>query len=291
MRISSGSQPVDGIAPITPVFDTPGLLARSADLLKTAYGAWMPAAPYESYPNRILLPDEFWPPINATASANETYTTFLNSLSTFLSAPLERISQNDSFITHTNITGGISWLSNSYSNITKYDQVRLVRDPLVSEYQSTHSGAYPFINPVPTVEWAWGEQVTAEGYQSGIDRVKVYEDWFRSQLVPTCESALVVYPMGPGNPIYRNTYRAPPTLFAGSYVGTLQAVYAGCPDYTVPIGTNVYNSTISRQEEELPITVGIIAGAGCDTMLADLVAELGERGVIVGEVRAGKTLY
>ncbi|ETN42106.1 uncharacterized protein HMPREF1541_04045 [Cyphellophora europaea CBS 101466] len=291
MRTSSQALPVDGIAPITPVFDTPGLLARSASLLKTAYGAWLPAAPYSSYPKRILLPEEFWPPVNATSSANETFSTFLNSLSDFLSAPLESIGQNDSFIAHTGHPAGVSWLSNSYSNITKYDQVRLVRDPLVAEYQAKYDGAYPFFNPVAMVEWAWGEQVTPEGYESARSRVKTYEEWFRSQLVPTCEEAIVVYPMGAGNPLYRNVYRAPPTLFAGAYSGNLQAVYAGCPDITVPIGTNTYNSTISKRVEELPVTVGIIAGAGCDTMLTDLVAELAEKGVIVGEVKTGKTLY
>lgn len=291
MRTSSGLLSLEHIAPITPVFDTPGLLARSAALIQAGYGAWLPKASYRSYPKHIYLPEEFWGPLNATESANATYNSFLNSLSDFLDAPLEPISQNDSFIAHTNISAGIAFLENSYSNITKYDQVRLLRDPIVAEYRARYDGAQPFFNPVPMVEWAWGEQVTAEGYQSSLDKVEIFKEWFRSELVPTCDSALVVYPMGAGNPIYRNTYRSPPVLFAGAYGGTLQAVYAGAPDYTVPIGVNVYNSTISEREEELPITVGIIAGAGCDTMLADLVVDLAEAGVVVGEVKTGKYLY
>jgi hypothetical protein len=139
-------------------------------------------------------------------------------------------------------------------------------------------------------EWAWGEQVTGEGYESGSAHVEVYNDWFRSQLVPTCEDAIIVYPMGLGNPLYRDVYRSPPTLFAGAYVGTLQAVYAGTPDITVLIGIKLYNSTISLMEEELRVSVGIIAGAGCDSMLVNLVADLAEKGIIVGEVDAGKTL-
>jgi hypothetical protein len=290
MRISTGLLPVDNIVPITPVFDTPGLIARSASLLRDAYTAWLPKSSYTSFPRRIILPNEFWPPVNASTSANETYTNFLSSLSSFLSAPLEPTAQNESFITHTNLSAGISFLSNSYSNISKHDQVRLLRDPLVSEYRAKFDGADPFFNPVPNVEWAWGEQVTTQGYESSLARVEIYKEWFRSQLVPSCEEAIVVYPMGVGNPVYRNTYRPPPTLFAGSYVGTLQAVYAGTPDITVPIGVNVYNSSISGRQEELPVSVGIIAGAECDSMLVDLVAQLGEQGVIVGEVQAGKTL-
>ena len=85
MRISSGILPLDHIAPITHVFDTPGLLARSASLLKAAYNAWLPTtSSYSSYPKRIILPTEFWPPINATEEANATYTSFLSNLSTLL---------------------------------------------------------------------------------------------------------------------------------------------------------------------------------------------------------------
>ncbi|KAH9887879.1 hypothetical protein F4778DRAFT_786246 [Xylariomycetidae sp. FL2044] len=39
----------------------------------------------------------------------------------------------------------------------------------------------------------------------------------------------------------------------------------------MPIGVRKYYSRITRQEEELPVTIGIIAAAHCEGMLADLV--------------------
>ncbi|KAH8651168.1 amidase signature domain-containing protein, partial [Xylariales sp. PMI_506] len=279
MRISNGSLPLDGLLPISPRFDTPGLLTRSAALLKTAYGAWLPTTNYSSYPKRIILPAEFWPPVNATPNVNASFNVFLSSMAGFLGASLELISQNESFIAYTNISAGINFLGESYSNVSKYDQVHLTRDPIIAEYEQRY-GAYPFFDPLPTLEWSWGEQVTINGYMSGLSRILTYQDWFRSEMVPSCEESLVVYPMGAGIPQYRNVYKAPPVQFGAAYTVTLQAVYSGCPDYTVPFGVTRYNSTISQREEELPLSVGIIAAAGCDTMLADLVADMAENGVI-----------
>lgn len=290
MRITNASLPLTGIIPITPRFDTPGLLTRSAKQLQTAYKAWLPSLkPYKSYPRRILLPTEFWPPTNNLSAP--TYNTFLASLSTFLSAPLVPISQNASFKAYTNSSLGIQpYLSTSFSNITTYDQVRLAARPFIAEYKARF-GADPFLNPVPVVEWGYGETVTQEGYDTAVSRVLTYGEWFRSQLVPSCEDAVVVYPFGAGVEDYRDAYVESPTLFGSTYAPGLQAVYAVVPDYTVPVGTRKYTSKISKREEELPVTVGMIAGQGCEGMLVDLVVEMAERGLVVGEVKTGKTMY
>ncbi|PNS21577.1 aspartyl/glutamyl-tRNA(Asn/Gln) amidotransferase, A subunit [Sphaceloma murrayae] len=290
MRITNASLPLTGIIPITPRFDTPGLLTRSASLLQTAYKSWIPnLKTYTSFPRQILLPAEFWPPVNNTS--NETYTAFLQDLSSFLSAPLVPMSQNDSFKAYTNISSGIQpYLSNSFSNITTYDQTNLAVRPFISEYEEKFD-RYPFLNPVPVVEWGYGFNVTAEGYQSAVDRVLAYGEWYRSELVPTCESSIIAYPFGPGLEDYRDAYVEPPTLFGSTYAPGLQAVYAAVPDYTVPIGTRKYMSKITKREEELPVTIGLIAAQGCEGMLADLVVGMAEKGMVVGEVKTGRTMY
>lgn len=292
MRTTNASQPLEGMAPISPRFDTVGLMSRSASMLKALYGAWLPKADYSSYPKRIILPSEFWPPVNATPAANASFNAFLSNMSDFLGAKMEYVSQNDSFKAYTNQSAGISWIGNSYSNITKYDQVRETRDPVVKEYEAKFDGAYPFIDPLPLIEFQWGDQVTLDSYMESLSRVWTYQEWFRSEMVSaSCSDSLVVYPFGAGIPQYRNVYKAPPTNYGDTYVVALQAVFAGCPDVTVPFAVTSYNSTISKQEEHLPLTVGIIAGPGCDTMLSDLVADMAEHGVIVGELKAGKELY
>ncbi|KAF4548449.1 Amidase-like protein 5 [Elsinoe fawcettii] len=291
MRITNASLPLSGIIPITPKFDTPGLLARSASLLRTAYRSWLPTLrPYTSFPAKLLLPEEFWPPVNGTSQ--ETYAAFLANLSSFLDAPLVTISQNASFKNATGIAVGIQpYLADSFSNVTTYDQVRLAARPFQEAYAARFGGARPFLNPVPVVEWGYGETVTEEGYNSAMERVRTYGKWYRDTLVPTCESAIVVYPFGPGLEDYRDAYVESPTLFGSTYAPALQAVYAGVPDYTVPIGVRRYWSRISAREEELPVTVGMIAGEGCEGMLADLVVEMAERGMVKGEVGVGSKMW
>lgn len=63
------------------------------------------------------------------------------------------------------------------------------------------------------------------------------------------------------------------------------------PDYTVPIGERTYLSKVKERNERLPVTIGIVAAAGCDQMLMDLVAALGDESAIAGEVKTGRSIY
>ncbi|KAF5526826.1 hypothetical protein CGCA056_v001722 [Colletotrichum aenigma] len=46
------------------------------------------------------------------------------------------------------------------------------------------------------------------------------------------------------------------------------------PDLVIPIGQTPYNSSITKHVENLPVTVNLIAAAGCENMLLSLVTEL-----------------
>ena len=63
------------------------------------------------------------------------------------------------------------------------------------------------------------------------------------------------------------------------------------PDYTVPIGERTYLSKVTERNETLPVTIGIVAAAGCDHMLMDIVAALGDDGIIAAEVKTGRSIY
>lgn len=69
------------------------------------------------------------------------------------------------------------------------------------------------------------------------------------------------------------------------------SVLSGAPDYAVPIGERAYYSRVTQRNETLPVTVGIMAAAGCDKMLVDLVAGMAELGFLIGEVKTGRTMY
>jgi hypothetical protein len=178
MRISNASLPLGGILPISAIFDTPGVLARSAKLLQAVHKACFPAKSYIAYPKRIVLPEECWPRANRT-------------------------------------------------------------------------------------------------------------------LTPSCESTLVLYPMGAGTEDYRDVYpTSPPSpIFGAGLPGNQMAVMAALPDCTVPIGERTYLSRVTVRNETLPVTIGIIAAAGCDMMLMDLVVDLADEGIIKGEVKTGSSMY
>jgi hypothetical protein len=61
-------------------------------------------------------------------------------------------------------------------------------------------------------------------------------------------------------------------------------------DAFIIVGQAKYNSTITGQEEYLPVAVDFIAPHGCDLMIFNLVNELVAAGIIQEPV-AGSTLY
>jgi Asp-tRNA(Asn)/Glu-tRNA(Gln) amidotransferase A subunit family amidase len=290
MRITNASLPLDGILPISAVFDTPGVLARSPKLLQAVHKKWYPARSYTTYPKRLVLPEEFWPTVNQTSMP--IFTSFISKLATFLDATTTTINTNASFNAYSNTTAGLStYIGLSYSNITNYDQYHLLAQPFRQRYRAKF-GKSPYINPQTRVRWERAATLPLSSYQNATQRYQTFQSWFRSTLTPSCESTLVLYPMGAGTEDYRDIYPAAPNpIFGAGLPGNQMAVMAALPDYTVPIGERTYFSRVSERNETLPVTIGIVAAAGCDHMLMDLVAELADEGIITSEVKTGSSMY
>jgi Asp-tRNA(Asn)/Glu-tRNA(Gln) amidotransferase A subunit family amidase len=291
MRITNASLPLGGILPISAIFDTPGVLARSAKLLQAVHKKWFPAKSYATYPKRIVLPEEFWPTVNGTSMP--VFEAFISKLSTFLGADMVTMNTNASFNDYSNTTAGLStYIGLTYSNITNYDQYRQLAQPFKQRYQAKF-GKSPHWNPQTRVRWERGASLPFSSYQDATQRYQIFQKWFRSTLTPSCESTLVLYPMGAGTEDYRDIYpTSPPNpIFGAGLPGNQMAVMAALPDYTVPIGERTYFSRVTERNETLPVTIGIIAAAGCDHMLMDLIADLADEGIINGEVKTGSSMY
>ncbi|KAG9191833.1 hypothetical protein G6011_10567 [Alternaria panax] len=98
--------------------------------------------------------------------------------------------------------------------------------------------------------------------------------------------------MGACTEDYRDMYTtAPCGIFAAGLPGNQMSVLAALPDYTVPIGERTYFSRVTERNETLPITIGVVAAAGCDHVLMDLVTELADAGIISGEGKTGSSIY
>lgn len=71
-------------------------------------------------------------------------------------SPSNRSITNDSSITYTGAANGIqSFFGDSYSKVTKYDQVNRAVKSFVADYEAAF-GESPFFNPVPRKEWEYG---------------------------------------------------------------------------------------------------------------------------------------
>ncbi|KAJ4259752.1 hypothetical protein NW762_007683 [Fusarium torreyae] len=291
MRITNASLPLDGILPISAAMDTPGLIARDAKLLQEVYTNWFQAkAKYSSFPKRIILPDEFWASVNKTTMP--VYDKFLKDFSTLIGAKVEHVNTNNSFIEHTGNKEGILAFTTAIQQIMVLDQWNRLGKPFFSDYQNEF-GRTPFVDPVLRMGLALAPNVTPEVYTEAQRRLQVYRKWFTSQLVPSCESSLVIYPLDPGLEVSRDdSLREDDAFYSLAPLLTQQAAYAGVPDYAVPIGVRKFKSPVSMIEEELPVSVGIISGAGCDHMLLDLIVKHGEKNDdFKTKVNTGRTLW
>lgn len=82
-------------------------------------------------------------------------------------------------------------------------------------------------------------------------------------------------------------YGGPPTVPFGFSTGRI-SVFAGGPDFVLPLGEADYVSNVTGTRETLPVTVDVLAARGCDGMLFGLVGELVERGILKATV-AGRS--
>ncbi|KAL3302174.1 Glutamyl-tRNA(Gln) amidotransferase [Colletotrichum asianum] len=265
--------------PLAPEFDTAGLIARDPALLREASAQLYGVSVYSSseFPKSLLV--ESYPDglSHETAAALDR---FLDGLRDFLGIQT---------ITQFNVTklwldsrppaapdtlNGL--LNTTYATLISRRQTELVQDPFYADYGRLHDGRLPFVNPVPLARWAYGDSLPESTAEDAVRNMTLFKDWFQGVVLKadnrTCSSSIIAYASPPVTQ-YRNIYRSPPTIpfgFATSYL----SVFAGVPDLVIPVGQTPYNSSITKHVENLPVTVNLIAAAGCENMLLSLVTEL-----------------
>ena len=140
---------------------------------------------------------------------------WLAQLATFLDANLTTFNANASFNTYTNTSEGpASYIGSTYSDITNVDQYRDLGLPFREQYIAKF-GRAPYWNPQTRARWNRAATLPTSSYTTAIERTKTFQSWFRETLTPTCESTLVLYPMGAGTEDYRDIYTtAPGGIFA-----------------------------------------------------------------------------
>ncbi|KAF2162074.1 hypothetical protein M409DRAFT_69306 [Zasmidium cellare ATCC 36951] len=291
-RPTHGLVSLDNVMPLSPEFDTAGILTRDPLLWKTAaqalYGTNLTTPPPNSHPTKILLTD--YPPTNSTPETTTLLATFLHNLTTHLNATTTPFNLSASWAeshpTHPNFA---TYISTTYDTLTSASQSRLVREPFFAAYATAHANRTPFVDPAALVRWSVTQNLTAPALQSAQAKKSNFESWFTSSILRNDCSTLLLYIHSlPTKPTYRDTYLSgvtAPAAFSTSRISPM----AGVPDFVVPVGEVEYASRVTGGREVLPVSVDFVAGSGCDGWLFGLVEELVGKGVVKA-VREGRSV-
>jgi hypothetical protein len=281
-RPSHGLVSLDHTMPLSPVLDTPGLLARNPQV-------WMEAAQAMYGPN-ITITSNYptsiqtlgWPTAVEDV-ADELLIDFLGNVTEFLSANATAYNVTASFdAANADIAPLTTFMNLTYALLITKQQTELVREPFYADYAAIHDGRLPFVNPVLLARWGWGDNQTYT-VEDAVANKTIFQTWanetFLAPSSETCSESLVMYVGSTGSTTYRNTYWDEPGVpfrFSNSRI----SVMAEVPDYVVPLGEAPYNSTITGHVEYLPVTANLMAAKGCDGMLFSLIGELYEAGIL-----------
>ncbi|KAF4903449.1 Amidase 1 [Colletotrichum fructicola] len=279
LRPSHGAASLDHTLPLAPEFDTAGLIARDPALLREASAQLYGVSVYSSseFPKSLLVESY---PDGLSHETTAALDRFLDGLRDFLG--IQTITQFNATKLWQDLRPPAApetlngLLNTTYATLISRRQTELVRDPFYADYGRLHDGRLPFVNPVPLARWAYGDSLPEPAAEDAVRNMTLFKDWFQDVVLKpdnrTCSSSIIAYASPPVTQ-YRNVYRSPPTIpfgFATSYL----SVFAGVPDLVIPIGQTPYNSSITKHVENLPVTVNLIAAAGCENMLLSLVTEL-----------------
>lgn len=229
---------------------------------------------------------------NMTSALNITLQT-TNLTSLLLSSPVEAVNN-------------VSYRGNASSLLNTRTQWVEVAAPLLSAWAERYEGRFPPIDPARRPGWVarTPENVTDAQYSNALQIKRNFSEWMNhdflgnnNSVMGSCaDSSLWVYDIGTGGlPSYREqpllvnnpipTTRlnyTPPSVLAR---GVDFCSFAGCADYTIPIGQVEYFSNVTRVMEMVPVTLSVVAKRGCDFVLFNVIERLAE----LGFVRAVKT--
>ncbi|KAF1845050.1 amidase signature enzyme [Cucurbitaria berberidis CBS 394.84] len=289
-RPSHGLVSLNHTMPLSPVLDTPGLLARNPTL-------WMSAAQAMYGPN-ITITDTYptkiktlaWP-TSPSKVANKLLIDFLGNVTDFLHANVSAFNVTASFSQDNPNLADLTTIMNlTYALLITKQQTELVRKPFYADYAAKHDGRLPFVNPVPLARWGWGDNQTLT-VDEGIANKTVFMNWanktFLAPSAKTCSDSLVMYVGSTASTTYRNAYLKEPGVPFG-WSNSRISIMSEAPDFVVPLGEAPYNSTITGHVEYLPVTANLMAAKGCDGMLFSLIKGLYEAGILK-ESLAGKS--
>ncbi|UZP34968.1 hypothetical protein NXS19_002784 [Fusarium pseudograminearum] len=278
-----GNRPTHGLAdlsnvvPLAPQFDTPGFLARDPKLWTKACQAIYSnfTKSYRAYPKKISA---MGVPIESTvdlSASDHIIANFVQKLGSFLEAKTTSYNLSKHWTgtrPESSPANVQDLLSQTWAVLSAQEQIRLVRDPFYRDYAAKFDGRRPYVNPSTNGSWAWADSLPLLVDEAVVNKT-TFATWFSNIGLPanpeTCSESLILYRFKTSQPAYRFTYgegigtEGLTGVLLGFNDGFISPM-AGNPDFVVPLGEILYNSTVTTKEERMPVSLRMMAAKGCD---------------------------
>ncbi|KAA1466957.1 amidase signature enzyme [Dentipellis sp. KUC8613] len=294
IRPSVGAISLEDVVPLSDVLDTGGFISRDPKLFAAFGKAWYADSfkSYPSFPHRILLSSDFE---NVSPSASAIYNAFIEKLQTFLGATTTNFSIQEAW----NETSGIKTpvdvlLNQTYALLIGWHQWNAVGKPFFADYAAANQGRKPHVNPGVLIRWNYAQSQGLSAFETELSHREAFENWtlnhFLTENRESCSDSIFMYPQSPGEYVSREMYYSSPNGPPFGFSTADTAVHARLPDLVIPIGQIPFMSNITGIEEQLPVTVSLVARRGCDFVLLDLLNALADAD-IVHVVKTGRTAF
>ncbi|RFN47025.1 hypothetical protein FIE12Z_8751 [Fusarium flagelliforme] len=281
---------LDNAMPLSPAMDTAGFLTRDPELWGMAQAA-MYGDNYTTFSEDVQYPQIVYTlgfPDNSTPNGAILHR-FANDLADFLATNITEYDLDQDWastapepVRDLLLT---DFLNTTYPALITKQQIALVKEPFFRDYAAVNEGRRPYINPAPSVRWAWGESQPDSILDDALKNKTIFMDWFNKQVLPKdedpqrCSSRILLHTESTGSFGRRDIYKDPPRVPFGWSLSKL-SIFSEAPDSVYPLGEVSGFSNITRHEEKLPVTVDIMVARGCDGLIPRLAQDLVAHGIL-----------
>jgi hypothetical protein len=267
LRPSFESTSMKGIPPNSPKFDVVGQFGRSLDDLHYIASHTFENIhhSFSGFPSKILYPSEFYPLANAKQQALTEE--FIGILEDFLGVRRTPFSFAEEWEKNPpKKAGGVPLLKYTEKSAfwaLCYDYYHGF-DDFRDEYKAKF-GKDAFVSSVVRFRWGVGKEVTPEEYETYLEELAVFRDWFSDFVMgpnsDTLSSAILIMPYGEADPEYRDDPSPPAGTFptiAEKFISPI----LHAPQLVLPFAQMPYRSRISGRDEVRPVASTLMGAKG-----------------------------
>ena len=297
MRPSHGSTSIEGIIPWVSAFDTFGVFTRGIDSFASISRSLYEAQGVQSsrrLPRRLICPLDYWPVQHSESQAS--FNIFISKLEAYIGVKCTTIRLTDLW-EDTNPVGTNESLASYFHNTlpwtyapTQWQTYKMFQE----DYRNVF-GKAPYFNPEGQFEMDWLPTVTSEMHKHGLKKMSIFRTWFEDNLIGPSEDgtseALLLLPWTTGTPNYRDVYRPQPDWAGYGWQYYMISPFAQAPEMIIPIGQTSFISKVTKREEWLPVSLGVIGARGSDVSLPVLLQDFMHAMQLPTTVEVGERVF